>query len=86
MSKAIKTTVYLPVEVYVPEDSSIASLIELHNIPIDKFQKMALSSLYGIEEITKGIQDALDFGCRSIKTGKIEPHLTRYTLVTKDRV
>jgi hypothetical protein len=81
MSKSIKTTVYLPIEVYVPESSYIADMIDEHKVPIDVFQKMALSSMLDVSVITDGIQAALDVACASTKTGKVEEHNVRYTLV-----
>jgi hypothetical protein len=81
MSKAIKTTVYLAVEVYIPESSHIADIIEEHNVALDKVQKMALNSMLELDVITNGIQDVLNMACASSKTGKVEEHNVRYTLV-----
>ncbi len=86
MSKAIKTTVYLPIEVYIPESSYIANIIEENNVALDKVQRMALGSMLELDVITDGIQSVLDMACASTTTGKVEEHNVRYTLVTRDRV
>lgn len=81
MSKSIKTTVYLPIEVYIPESSSVAHLIEQANLPLDKVQRLAIKSILNLDVVANGIQNALNVGCASTTTGKVEDHNVRYTLV-----
>lgn len=79
MSKQIKTTVYLPIEVVVPASSHVARLVEEHNVPIDKFQKMMLSSIFNTVE--DRIQNVLDYACCDQRTGEIRDDQTRMKLV-----
>ena len=79
MSKQIKTTIYLPIEVVVPETSHIADLIEQHNVSLDKVQKMMLSSV--LDAAQGRIQEVLDYVCCDQRTGQVRDDQTRMTLV-----
>ena len=81
MSKEIKTTVYLPVEVTIPANNYIGAMIEERNISLDIVQKLTLKSLFDIPQAQDGIQKVFDVICANSKSGKVEDYNIKFTLV-----